>query len=94
MIAQKQIEEWRKLCNTRSSMAFIEAVDVALPQLLDEVDRLNAILNAKIEGYTLRYSVSATGTFDGASAEGKTVEEAVKALGEKLEGMKNKGNAQ
>lgn len=37
---REQLEAWRKLCNTRSSMSFIESVDVALPALLDEVERL------------------------------------------------------
>jgi hypothetical protein len=78
----------------KSDEDFIAAARTALPQLLDEVDRLNAIFNTKIEGYTLRYSVSATGTFDGASAEGKTLEEAVRALGEKLDKLNSERKVQ
>jgi hypothetical protein len=103
----------RECKHTTHDAQFIAAARTAMPQLLDEIERLSLecdslkigaafdrvwpVEDAQLKaihdkGYTLRYSVSATGTFDGASAEGKTVDEAVKKLGEKLEGMKGKQN--
>lgn len=70
------------------SHAAFEKLRDSFESLKDTNATLQSILNTKIEGYTLRYSVGDTGTYDGASAEGKTVEEAVKKLGEKLDKLK------